>query len=213
MKTLIQPFEVIINAPVRKDYPIGYVCDHIFRVEQKIFSECLGLDLLKDMIDKCIQYSGQGWDNCKDYQIDEIVVIDGVYFKSLENGNSENPIDSDKWIQAKKFENECYNELSECYLKNILAYSVIYTSITYKTIQAGAKGLVVMTEDDTFMTGAGEKGLSMFKKELLIDISDLKELMHTYIQTKEGCFESLKNDICGESKCNSKSQNRRILFR
>lgn len=70
-----------------------------------------------------------------------------------------------------------------------------------------------MTEDDTFMTGAGEKGLSMFKKELLIDISDLKELMHTYIQTKEGCFESLKNDICGESKCNMKTQNRRILFR
>jgi hypothetical protein len=171
MKTLIQPFEVILNAPVRKDYPIGYVCDHIFRVEQKIFSECLGLDLLKDMIDKCIQYSGQGWDNCKDYQIDEIVVIDGVYFKSLErkNGNSENPIDSDKWIQAKKFENECYNELWECYLKNILAYSVIYTSITYKTIQAGAKGLVVMTEDDTFMGQVqARKGYLCLKKSCLL---------------------------------------------
>lgn len=216
---LLTPYEVVKYSPVRRDYPTAYICQMLEDVELKLMNDCFGYDFYMAMIDNLIIYSNvPKYVNGTTYQLDDKVLLDGCIFISIVNSNNDNPIQSDKWGLADKFETECYNELWQR-LKKYLAMQVIYYTMNYTTYQNGAKGTVKFTEDNSGIKTVDREEMVLSKKSFLNDsLMILDNLKYWVITKKEECpiFKSISfvRASCSDTSCNTnKRKTRRIFYK
>lgn len=212
---LITAWEVVQFSPVKRDYPTAFICNSIKHKELKIFRDCLGNDLYELMIADLIPYDTyEEYETDKIYDEGEVVLLDTCLFKSKIDNNTSNPTGSDTWELAKKFESDCYNELWECYLRQYLAFMVIYSTINYATTQAGAKGIMKFADGVSGEASVHHKALftyeQNFKRALLDDANDILENMKAFMKDNPDCFPA--SDPCEGDKCKIKRR-RRIAFK
>lgn len=199
MTTLITAFEVVKYSPVKHDYPTSYICDHIYNKELKLFN---GKNLLRETYTKLvadlIEYSNvTEWDIDDTYNENDIVLLDGCIYVSLEDTNTNSPVDSAYWMLAPKFNTACYNVLWVNFLRRYLAYNIIYTSIQYSTYQATSKGLTKQLQDNTGSGVVNKDEFFGWKREILDDAKDILENMIEWMGDNLTCFPELETTgIC-----------------
>jgi len=221
MRTIITAWEAVKYGPVQRNFPTGYLCNHIKRTELRCFNKCwLGKTFYEKLIaDLTPIDKAEVYDVNKTYQEGDLICYDECILISCENDNNDHPDDNkDSWKPARKFKSNCYQDLWECHLRYWLAFKIIYTSIRYTTYQAGAKGLGTIKDDDTGFTSASEKGLSEFKKEIAHDAADELENMYDHMVEKHkcgscdySCIDKVKT-ACGEEECQPPKKARRRRF-
>lgn len=197
---------------MKKDYPVSHVCDIISFKEEKLFSRCLGLDFYEALKSDLVEYNGiQEYNGGLVYGVGAKVLLDSVIYISLAANNTDSPVEKASWDVVPKFNTDIYNELWVHYLRNYLAYMVIYTSINYSTYEAGAKGVTHFIGDETGKATVGQAAFFNFKSSLLDDAEDIKENMMRWISKNKGSFPEIEYDACGNS-CKS-NRRQRIAFR
>lgn len=212
MKVLITAREVVNYSPVKNDYPLSYVCDHILNVELDLF-DCLGMKLYENLKADLIVYNNIAvYDGQAAYAIGDKVLLDGCIFISKVADNFLAPVDPDAWDVAKKFQKECYNELWVNFLRRYLAFNIIYTSINYSTFQAGANGLVkfIGSADSGSVENVSDKTLYAYKDSLYTDASKTLRNMERWMAANTTCF-PVDAGSCEES-CKKKRRSSRIAF-
>lgn len=218
MNRLLTASEVVINSPVRRDYPLGYIEQHITRIEEVTFRKWLGYDFYKELIDDLNDIAAsETYISSQVYSVNDIVELDGVYYKSLANTNTDKPIRSVKWQKINKFSKENFNLLWDNYLKYYLSYAVLMTSVTYSNNQVGANGMVNLGQDSTAAMGASKERQDHYKVELKNDMSSYYEMMIEFInETDTSDFDNCylrRNGKCFHYTSLVRTTNRRIMFR
>lgn len=217
MNTLLKDFEFVYYSPVRRDYPTGYIAQHISRIEKLLFRKCFGFDFYKVLLEDLIEPEYICYKRGNTYTLNQVVELDGILYKNTVASNATNPTLLDDWEVVKKFTTDIYNELWDD-LKYLLAYYVHYTSINYSTNQSGSRGLVQFGEDSTSAKGAAKEDLSDFKRELLNDIRTYISNLKDFINEDETdafdlCFLKEKGRCYDKYCCDWLFQSRRVLMR
>lgn len=223
MNSLITAYEAVKYSPFRDNYPTANVCNHIKRVEYKLFNKCyLGLDLLDKMRKDLIPLDeAKNYDSSLIYSEGDLVCYDNCVFISVKDNNTTNPDDASGepcWEIPRKFKSDCYQDLWECHLRYWLALEIMYTSIRYGTYQAGSKGLVKIVDDSTGVATVNSKEFSEFKKELKHDADDELENMFDWMvrkhKSKECDFGMVPKvvSMCSDGKCVPPGKRRRRRF-
>lgn len=215
IQELITASEVIEGAPVKRDYPTNNLCITKDNIVLDFFRNCLSEDLLDALIaDKVTVLDPNTYDPTDTYNEGVIVVFDGVYYRSLKDDN-DSPLASDDWEVVKKFKRDCYNDLWYSFLKKVLAYRIIYSSIEYNTFQAGSKGLTQFVADDSGIATVSYKAFTAFKASLWDDSVVIFDNMVAWMKAESNadCFTGITifSNTCGVG-CNTKKR-RRIAFR
>lgn len=215
--TLITPYEVIKYGPVAESFPTKYVCDNIFVTESELFHDCLGDDLHEAMLANMQSMSGiDDYDIQTVYSEGDEVVYEGCVFVSLKDGNTKDPDNVNTWKVRDKFENECFQNMWDRYLKQLLAYSVILASVRYATFQAGGHGIMEMIDDQAGSRTVSGRAFDGYERKLDSDIALRKKLIMKYMvsDSNESCFADYQvyRDYCNEY-CDTKPRKRRIYLK
>lgn len=215
IQELITASEVIEGAPVKRDYPTNNLCITKDNIVLDFFRNCLSEELLNALIaDKTVVSNPDTYDPSDTYNEGVIVVFDGVYYESLIDDNA-TPLASDDWSVVKKFVKDCYNDLWYSFLKKVLAYRIIYSSIEYNTFQAGSKGLTQFVADDSGIATVSYKGFVAWKASIWDDSVVIFDNMVAWLKAEANadCFTGITifPNTCGVG-CNTKKR-RRIAFR
>lgn len=208
---ILTPWEAIKYGPFRHDFPTSAICNHINRVEKSLFEACyLGYDLYVKLLNDLMILDAQEY-TLGSYNLNEIILYNGAYLMSTEDNNTTHPDDDteNKWICARKFKSDCYENLFNEHLKYWLALEICLTSIRYSTYQAGSKGLIKVNTGE--IQTVNEKEFSAFKKELRVDADTELSNMYNYMVRHSECF-NMQSESCGKSVCKPKKR-RRFYFK
>lgn len=211
MKTIITPLEVIRNSPLRNDFPANELLQAIHRYEKIFFVDCFK-ELYQSMIDDIIDYDYVCYDKSTVYGINEIVLYNGILYQSLENNNSTVPKQGVKWIEPSKFQDSELENIWHEALKYILSYNVVLRVITHITMQAGSKGLVVFTEDESNIKGASNKDIIEFKRELNFGINEYLIIFNNLVMDSNSHIFAVCKTSCVKTNINI-NVNRRLMIR
>lgn len=215
MKTIITPYEVVSNSPVKESFPTKYICDQIYIVEYNLFQECLGLDLYNALLDDIKPIAGiPEYDIQTTYSEDDEVIYEGCVFVSLSDNNTADPANINYWKVADKFNTECFQTLWDLHLKQLLAFSIILPAVSYATYQAGGSGLMEIINENE--KTASYKVFDSFERKLNSDVAIRKKSIINYIvdNSNKNCFEDYKlfKDSC-KINCDISGGRRRIFFK
>ena len=186
---IITAWEAVLYSPVAKDYPTAYLKNHILRTERQLFSRCyLGLPFYEQLVADKKEIIAPPYNHNLTYEEGDLVTFDCVVFQSLVDDNDTSPEDNDiedpTWKFPDKFNSECYNEIWDEGLKYWLAFAIIGESLRYSTYQAGAKGLVKMKDDPSFITTVDLKEFAEYKKELINDAENWLDQLYEILKAK-----------------------------
>lgn len=147
---IITEYEVVRYSPADRTFPMDVICQRIDTVEEKIGREKLGYDFFAALVaDKAATPTGAEWVECGDYALDDVVLKDGVYYKSTAANNNTDPLDDgSSWVQYDKFSTSCYNTMWSKYLRAIFAYTVLADSIPFATRRVTGAGLLIQERDE-----------------------------------------------------------------
>ena len=224
MRTLITSWEAVKYGPVQKEFPTAYICNHIKRVELKLFRKCfLGKVLYDKLIENLVPIdTAKAYDINTTYSKGALICYEGCILESTKDTNSTHPDHSEDldpcWIFAKKFKSSCYQLLWECHLRYWLAFEIIYTSIRYATFPMGALGMVRVNNDQTGIQTVDYKSFASTKKEIKNDANDELENMYEWMieQQKEGTCDFSDSEkvksACADTKCVGPKPRRRRRF-
>jgi len=181
-------------------------------METTLFRRCLGIPFYKKLLEDVISYSNiADYNHLIAYSEGDLVLLDGTVFESLVNVNTETPVVETNWKVAPKFTNVYYQELWDNFLRYYLGYMLIYSTVTYSTFQAGAKGVVQMKNyQEVGQSTVDLKTLNVWKMNVKNDALDYLDNMKDYIRDNIAQFPDLF-DFCGLG-CSIK-KSRRIGFR
>lgn len=214
MLDLISAYEIINAAPVKRDYPTSNICVMKDNIVMDIFRTCFSLEFLQELVDNKRSTAGAlNYVSGTAYDQNDLVLFDGIIYKSLADANNYPLTDESKWIRQPKFEKTCYNDLWDSFMIKFLAFRIVYASVEYNSFQAGAKGITQFERDDTGITSAGSKGLASFKSSLWDDSVTIYGNMKRWIYDNPSCFEGVTvyGLNCGDS-CKIRKR-RRIAFK
>jgi len=164
----------------------------IAEAENTIFTQCLGLDLYEDLKDDVVDYSSADVWAAVTYNLDDIVIYDGLYYKATATTTEEPTYNEVDWVLADKFNTELYNTLW-CYgLGKLLALNVAYSIIPLLSLHISDNGLVKKVGVD--FEHASQREGQTYLEYLRERISDLKDLMDTWIRANNdgGEFDNYK---------------------
>lgn len=171
VKKLITPFEAVKFSQAGRDYPTEPMCQMIPQIEQEFGAECLGKTLYKWLQDNLatVPTGAEEWSCEQAYAEDDYAIRNGCLFISLIDDNIDDPLDSENWEVAERFENnDCANEMWTEYLRPILANKLFASSLTFTTMRANAGGLTVLAGTDNF----NSQGFRSAKKDELADVKN-----------------------------------------
>ncbi len=182
-KKLTKSCEIECLIPVGPNYDFSKICLFIPIAENEIF-KCLGKDLFNDFCNSLnpVFYSSyklaEKWNENKQYSVDDFVISDGLLYKSLINGNTNEP-DLVSWEQVPKFLNPYYNELWYCGLGDLIGWLSLYHSLPTTWVQNTNSGL---TKAKTEFVESAE-------------IGDVKVLRSSYKKGIETYWEKIKDEL------------------
>jgi hypothetical protein len=212
--SLITPFEVIKNAPVRFDFPTANLCDFISDVEEDLFDDkCLLKATYTLLQADLVTYTNvPTYDGNDTYALDDKVLLNGCIFISKVNANTSSPLDTAAWELAPKFETACYNTFWDKFLKRYLAFNITATVMAYATYQAGSKGLTKFALDNTGIQTVNQKEYFEWKTSILYDSARILRNMRSWMLENLTCFPEMDTESCGTSVCDTAPRSRRIAW-
>lgn len=133
-----------------------------------------------------------------EYEAGMIVIYDGQLWCADEK-TCEPPACG--WTKKGKFTTDCYNELWECFLGEILTGLVIKRATVGLTIKLSPKGLAKMSGDNYAIVDTKE--LSLWLKTFDENLEALRQAMMIHIRQDKGtCFDKLKECLpCVPENC------------
>lgn len=225
---IIAPIEVVWYSPAGRDYPLDNICLVLDSVEEDFVISCLGYEMWLWMTNNAEPWpddTGE-WCDGTDYSMGEYVTREGRLFMSLENDNTNDPLDdgdTPTWEEPKRFgSNECMNELWENYLRKLIANNVYKSTLNFTTQKTGANGLTVLESGSQFN---GQSFRSGSKAELVdykisidtINATLTKSMMRWIKGTNLNCGDAPLFSIpgCGRNNesCSPSLQKRRWGFK
>ena len=209
--------EVVLYGPTKDDYPTDHICNHINRIEKKVFRDCfLGTDFRQALIDDLKDISAEFYsvDNLVEYNIGDLIVYNGITYESTIDSNEVHPDDNPRvnpaWVIPDKFNKEAYNDLWKNILAEYLAYSIIYGSLEYSTYQISAKGVTMVDRDATGIATVEHQTFVMMKRKLYSDIQNISTDLYDYMKDAGLLPET---DDCSTDECLPKPRRRRMIFK
>lgn len=218
---ILKAAQIIKYSPASKDYPTGAFCESIAKWEKAAFRNCLGtkfLDLLEaDMVDNS---EAEKWDEDKEYENDDIVLYQGLFFqyKFIKNVDGiDFPNCSVNWTEAKVFASDCYNDIWE-ELASYLSIFIYNRSLPFVHYANGATGLQIQKSDNNGGEAVNERELVNYRKALECECSESLDTLKEKIRTKhnKGCdfaFVEFIDDECNNCKNESSQSATRFMFR
>jgi hypothetical protein len=205
MNRLLTPWEVVKYGPVQGNYPTEYLDAHLNRIEESLFDNSyLGIEYYNSLVADLVDLSSAVVYNMNDtYAENDLVVFDQMVFISLIDNNDDAIQDSEdlnpSWGLPTKFTTPQNEVLWNKYLKYWLSFSAIHNTIRYTTYQAGAQGLMTISDDATGASTVGHKDFVDFKRETKDDADDLLQLMLKFMvrTTMDSTYDfSAITDVC-----------------
>jgi hypothetical protein len=206
IKTLMSAYEVAKCSPIMMEYPMDILCVFIVKDERGLFESCaLGDKLYDAMLDDIEDVSEVNvYNEMTLYNEGDRVLYEDVVLESIIDSNAIEPCDvtaKDFWRVVEKFNNPCFQELYDRFLKFYIAFTIVGRSARFATFQASSKGTVKYSED---FRGQGS-GLAtvtstefyQWKQDILLEGDRSKSNVLEYIKEKHLAF---KNDE--EGGCN-----------
>lgn len=215
MAQLISTYEVLTYSPAGAGFPIKPVQENLDGTEEEIKNGCLGEPLFDYLVSKLSPTAGaMDWQTCGDYALNDLVIRNGVYYKSTATQNNTDPVDAGSdWIKVEKFTEACANSLWTGYLRKILAYRVYYYALPFATMTSGAGGLKVQGLDNRGERAAtpAEIGRAQMDAERIIAQTTENMVRWLSHENQAACgFPSLGNGVCQD--CETQSTNSRFLW-
>lgn len=185
--------------------------DSIVRCE---FNDCLGKEFLKYLIDhlNCYddpeEFDVSEYDPEQTYNEGDIVIYDCVYYKVKKEVQGIDPLNSECFCLAEKFDEECLNELwCNGSLARYLSLLVARQSIVPNMVQMTSMGIGRRRGDG--FEPVSTKGMEMLMAHYSTLAQNEFTLLHQYmIDNKEcGCFDYYKGlaiKCCGGCGCKKK---------
>jgi hypothetical protein len=182
MATLITAQEVIKETPVRNDFPTAYVNQVKDLVVNQRFCDWLGEDFLDVLLADLKDHSTAVlWSSTGSYSVDDKVIYEGCVFVSLENINTESPVNSTKWAEAEKFGTSEYNSLWK-HLKKYLALCVIQQANVYTTFETDSGGTREVFNEDSGRKTATQRTLQYVTTNLQSLESASQQVLKRFIE-------------------------------
>lgn len=212
---IITAFEVVKYSVANRDFPTNVICDFIDTIELSVFDDkCLKLETYNKLISSIVDYSSvQQYELATTYNLDENVLLDGIIYSSKTNANTSSPLDTEKWEVAKKFDNDCYNDLWYKYLSKYLANKILIKAIAFNTFQASNKGLMKYIGDSTGNANVITKEFYEWKVELLDFCTLILKQMQVFMKNNETCFPEYITKECEQNNCKNTGRNRRVIWK
>lgn len=131
-----------IRDVLKREADYDALCSAIPDCVEDAMNTCFGWNFPELLLDSCIEYEGADWCEDDEYTAGDIVKYRGCYYESEFNGT--NPMKPDcnpNWSKLPRYDNACYQELFDRYLKKWLAYLVIANNTAVLHIELSSDGL------------------------------------------------------------------------
>ncbi len=176
-------------TPRRQGFDPQSIKPFLVLKEEGLFRVWLGLDFYDTLLADLTDVSGAvNFVEGTNYALGTIVKWRERYYKSIAATTGELPTDGAKWDKSIKFETETHNYFWERYLRTVLSWAVMHTSLVYNAIQQTALGVVQHSEDNA--RSVRVRDLASFKHEVGIDLNDFLQTMDAYLRRNKGDFEN-----------------------
>lgn len=221
--SLITAHEVIENAPADAHSDANERCKYIVQAEEKLFI-CFGMPFYQRLLEDRVVYAPAvdalpdavgyiAFTENNAFSAGNHVLFQSTIYKVLRDTEPGiYPGNTLYFSPAPKFKTPHFEFLWQRYLKRIIAFSVLHKSIMYRFIRDTNKG-VVKPYDEGVTRAATLKELQAYKGEARTDISDLVEIMETYISANRTHFPDYIGNLaplnCGTTNCNISKTKRR----
>lgn len=152
----------------------------IKQMEFNEFMLCLGLDFYADLADAQADYSTAiEYNNATAYIVNDVVIYNSLYYKSLEAQTGVIPSTKNKWVLADKFTDADLEYLWCEFLGPYIAQVILNNRLPYIWRSITPQGLVKLKGGEYEHTS--REGLSVMQKAVLKDKEITYENLEAYI--------------------------------
>lgn len=207
--SLITAYEVLKYSTAGKDYPTGQFCEIIPQVEEEFARECLGQDLYDHMVDSMAEYPATAteWEDCTDYDTDDVVIRNGSLFVSLTDGNRTDPlVETGDWEAFERFTTTGTQLLWTRYLRRILALKVFMASRFDVTWRSGAGGVAVAMGDSAGFRAANKAEITLLKESDIAKIETATKNMLAWLTDNAETYYLPLADSCQTNLCQTRGK-------
>lgn len=189
-RTITTPNDLIGFAALPKDFP---KCDlrRIGTIERKVFRECIGNDLYRELLDALAEYEAENYKAGTEYPAGKAVVYSGVVYVSKE-ATDEPPTKSEFWEKVPRFEKECLERLWCMVLGEYLAYSILIPNMPLILLQI-RNGTVLRVAGKDMVVG-NNKDLQIVTKALEFFRDMAWDNLVAFVEDHnvEGCYDGFR---------------------
>lgn len=185
--TLINAAEVLASTPKGQGSDAQAIEPFIALKEEGLFRVWLGLDFYWALIEDLSDHSAAvNFVESTSYNIGDKVVWREETFEAIATTGGAFPSDATKWKVATKFDDTNFEFLWVRYLRTVLAWHIMNTSLVYNAIkQTNLSVVQVSKEGERPVSG---KTLAAFKAEVGLDFNDFLLTMDSYLRRNSGTF-------------------------
>jgi hypothetical protein len=205
-QTLLDDFELICYSPSDEHSNAKERCNFIRIKEEQLFNNCFGWEFYLNLMQSKIVYGTADnpfvyFRENTNYAIGDIVMHNfKLYEVTQATDGTQKPPLSTHYKSAPKFDNADYNYIWHRYLAQIIAFSVMYSTVMYRLIRDTAKGVVKNYEEGSSRAATTQE-VSRLKKEAMIDVETIIENMERHIGRNKEAFPDYQNIDSCEAAC------------
>ena len=175
--------------------------------EELLFNEYLGWQFYMDLMGSKIPYGNTenpyvNYRENTNYAVDTIVLYKFKLYKvTVATDGSQKPPLTTHFEIAPKFDNDYYNFMWIRYLGQILASTIMYSTLMYRLIKDTSRGIVKNYQDGSSKAATvGE--VHALKREAKIDIEDIVKNMDKYVARNKDQFPNYRVlDTTSDANC------------
>lgn len=189
-KTIITAQEVIYYTPNAQGHGVDSLKGMIPLKEEGLFRVWLGMDWYTALLDDLSDHSGFAYfQESTNYTTNQVVLWRDLLYQVTASPNSGGalPSDSSAWQEAPKFATEANNYLWQRYLRTVLAWHMMHTSLVYTAIKQTALGIVQAGSSENQRPVSG-RALASFKNEVGEDFNSFLLTMDAYLRENSTAF-------------------------
>lgn len=186
--TLITAAEVLASTPKGQGSDAQAIEPFIALKEEGLFRVWLGLDFYEALIDnKTDNSAAVNFVEGSSYILGDKVKWRDEIFEATAATAGALPRDASKWQVATKFDDVNFEFLWRRYLRTVLAWHIMTTSLVYNAIKQTNLAVVKVSNEGKERPVSGSE-LAAFKGELGFDFNDFLLTMDSYLRRNSGVF-------------------------
>lgn len=211
-KTLITAQEVVKYTPNNVAFDPGQIKSMILLKEEQLFVVWLGIDWHQALLDDLEDHSGfQYFNEGNTYSTGTVVLWRDQLYEVTATPDSAGamPTNTTKFAEAKKFTKDENNTLWRRYLRTVLAWHIMHTSMVYTAIRQTNAGVVQAGKTGKLGTQepVQDKALAAFKREIGEDFNSFLMTMDAYLRKNSATYPLYKANQEAESCAANSSKN------